>query len=151
MSTRKSRIYEEFAKRLRDLIRAHYGVEPESHGVRSSIAKYCDVTHRAVRRWVDGEAMPDQAHGVLLARLLRCSYEKLMAGTTPSLTMPESTDEIDAIVEMMMQIDQACRDHGGEVDARNRRNILRHLYLRWKKDGRLATAGEIADYISLLS
>lgn len=88
VSGSKAKAYKKFAERLEFAARLK-GIE--KWGMQSEIARLANVTHRAARKWLDGDSMPDMANGSVLANKLGVSFLWLMAEQGP-MKPPEILD-----------------------------------------------------------
>lgn len=61
----------------------------EHHLTQAQLAAQLNVSHQAVSKWERGQALPDVALLPHLARVLGCTVDQLLSGTTAQVTEPE--------------------------------------------------------------
>ena len=71
-----------FSDRLNFLLDSR-GFTPKGKGRQVELAKTFDLTQKAVRKWVEGEGLPETVRQIQIAREFRCNFEWLALGTGP--------------------------------------------------------------------
>lgn len=71
-----------FSERLNGLLDARE-FTPKGKGRQVELGKKYGLTQKAVRKWVEGEGMPETVRMIQLARDFQCNFEWLALGTGP--------------------------------------------------------------------
>ena len=71
-----------FSDRLNQLLDAR-GFAAKGKGRQVELAKRYDLTQKGVRKWVEGEGLPETARMMQIARDLQCNFQWLAQGTGP--------------------------------------------------------------------
>ena len=90
----EERIRQDFAKRL-DVACKNAGLPEKGRGIQ--LAKVCDVTPKAVGKWLNAETMPSTSNIYLLARFLNVTPEWLTYGDANVISAQSGSNKVPLI------------------------------------------------------
>lgn len=105
----------EFAIRLNEVCDDML-VPPKGQARQTQLAKLFGLTQKGVRKWLEGEGYPSIAMGVKIAEWANVSFDWLMTGRGPKVSLPvgqggealserfeSATDDVKALINLALQ------------------------------------------------
>lgn len=91
-----------FAERLK-LALTRNGI-PDERGRAARVARHIEISHVSVKKWLDGQGLPDLKHQVALAQWLKVSFNWLSAGQG-NMEILDVTNEELALISIYRRMD----------------------------------------------